>query len=98
MVDRETEYQLVKLNDAYCRCLDEDKIEEWPNFFVEDGVYAIHPRENVDNGLEGYWMYCESKKMIRDRVTTLRNTSIKMPAHTSRFPGGGASCVGAVVV
>ena len=55
----ETEWKINGLNQQYARCLDEGRYEEWPTFFVEDAMYAIHSRENADAGLEGYIMYCD---------------------------------------
>lgn len=76
MVDFETEQKIVKFNYEYIQCIDEDRLEEWPDFFIEDGQYIIHPRENADAGLEGYWMYCENKPMLRDRILALREANI----------------------
>jgi anthranilate 1,2-dioxygenase small subunit len=75
-VDFELEHRLVKLNYQYVQCIDEDRLEEWPGFFVEDCNYIIHPRENLDAGLEGYWIYCESNAMLRDRIHALRDANV----------------------
>jgi anthranilate 1,2-dioxygenase small subunit len=76
MIDIETELQLARLNNLYVQCIDEDRLEEWPGFFVEDAKYIIFPRENLDAGLEGYWMYCGSGAMMRDRIKALRQVNI----------------------
>jgi anthranilate 1,2-dioxygenase small subunit len=70
------ERAVVRLNHAYARCLDEDQLEGWPAFFTSDCVYAIHPRENFDAGLDGYWLYLDSQAMLRDRVTSLRKANV----------------------
>jgi anthranilate 1,2-dioxygenase small subunit len=75
-VDAEVERTVVRLNHAYARCLDEDRLEEWPAFFTADCVYAMHPRENLDAGLEAYWLYFDSQAMLRDRVTSLRKANV----------------------
>ncbi len=73
----ETELRISRLNREYGRCLDETRFGEWPGFFEgEDAVYIIHPRENADAGLEGYWMYCANKPMIRDRILALQNANL----------------------
>jgi anthranilate 1,2-dioxygenase small subunit len=64
------------LNNRYAECLDDDRIEEWPEHFTQDGIYKIHPRENYVLGLEGYWLYFDSAKMMRDRVLSLREANI----------------------
>lgn len=76
MSDFETEYAAARLNARYVQCIDEDRLEEWPGFFTEDGIYIIHPRENFDAGLEGYWMYCGSGAMMRDRIKALREVNV----------------------
>lgn len=75
-MDIELERTLVMLNYRYVQCIDDDRLEEWPAFFVEDCKYIIHPRENADAGLEGYWMYCESNAMLRDRIRALREANV----------------------
>ena len=76
MTDMETEYRITRLNNEYVQCIDEDRLEEWPGFFVEDSKYVIFPRENYEAGLEGYWMYCASGAMMRDRVKALREVNV----------------------
>lgn len=77
----ETEWKINGLNQQYARCLDEGRYEEWPTFFVEDAMYAIHSRENADAGLEGYIMYCEGGPMLRDRILATE----KVLVHDLRF-------------
>ena len=36
------------LEYRYARLLDEDRLEEWPDLFVERGGYKVIPRENLD--------------------------------------------------
>ena len=75
-VDSATERKIEKMFYLYAKCLDDDRLEEWPSFFIESGRYIIHPRENLDAGLEGYWIYCDHRRMIRDRVLSLREANI----------------------
>jgi anthranilate 1,2-dioxygenase small subunit len=57
--------------------IDEDRLEDWPELFIEDGRYIVDPRENRDLGLDGgYWMYYTSRGMMRDRVTALRHVNV----------------------
>ena len=76
MSEAELERQIVALNYRYARCLDENRLDEWPEFFTEDGRYLIQPRDNLDQGLEGYWLYFENKRMLRDRVVSLKDVNI----------------------
>ena len=43
-VDGPTERKIEKMFYRYAKCLDDDRLEEWPSFFVESGRYIIHPR------------------------------------------------------
>lgn len=76
MIALEIERAVVDLCHRYAQCLDDDRLEEWPNFFVDDGRYLIHPRENFAAGLEGYWLYFDNRKMLRDRVLSLRKANV----------------------
>jgi anthranilate 1,2-dioxygenase small subunit len=68
--------RVTELNYRYARCLDANRIKDWPDFFTDDCRYMIHPRENLEAGLEGYWLYFESKRMLRDRVVSLLDVNI----------------------
>jgi len=74
--EAELEREIVALNYRYARCLDENRLDEWPEFFIEEGRYLIQPRDNLDQGLEGYWLYFENKRMLRDRVVSLKDVNI----------------------
>ena len=76
MSEAEIEREIVALNYRYARCLDENRLDEWPEFFTEEGRYLIQPRDNLDQGLEGYWLYFENKRMLRDRVVSLKDVNI----------------------
>jgi 3-phenylpropionate/cinnamic acid dioxygenase small subunit len=65
----------------YADAIDQDRIEEWPEFFVEHGVYKIVSRENFDRGLPLATMLCESKGMMKDRVNAIRNLSMFAPRY-----------------
>ncbi len=68
----ELESQLARLNQRYVRCLDAKKLDEWPAFFTENGLYRIYPRENLEAGLPASLLYLEGHAMMRDRVLCLR--------------------------
>jgi len=80
--------ELLALQDAYIATLDFDRLESWPDMFVEDCFYEIIPKENVDLGLPAPIVYCDSKGMLRDRVVSLRNANIYQPAIYRHFTSG----------
>lgn len=75
-ISSDLERQVVHLNLRYASCLDENRLSDWPQLFTEDGRYVIHPRENLEQGLEGYWLYLENQRMMRDRVVSLLEVNI----------------------
>ena len=76
---RELRYEVEELYYEYVECLDEEEFERWPEFFVEDCLYKIIPRENFERNLPIALMRCESKGMLKDRVMTVRETSVYAP-------------------
>lgn len=80
-----TSEQLADLNYRYAQCLDANRLKDWPEFFTDDCRYLIHPRENLDAGLEGYWLYFENKGMLRDRVVSLLEVNIYQIHYERRF-------------
>jgi anthranilate 1,2-dioxygenase small subunit len=72
----ELHYYVNKLLSDYVECIDDDRLEEWPDFFVEDCLYQVVSRENADRGLPTSAMYCDSRGMLRDRVVALRHANI----------------------
>jgi salicylate 5-hydroxylase small subunit len=71
--------------DAYYETLDDDRIEEWPNFFVDDCLYRIIPRENYEAGQKTCLMHGDSKGMLTDRVRAIRSTQVYAPRYCRRF-------------
>src|SRR5216684_2070317 len=49
---RDLRLELEELYAAYTACLDEERFEEWPEFFVEQCLYKIVPRENFERSEE----------------------------------------------
>lgn len=63
----------------YVMTLDEDRLESWPDFFVEDGQYRVLSRENVALKLPAPLMYYYSRGMMKDRVRALREALTYQP-------------------
>jgi 3-phenylpropionate/cinnamic acid dioxygenase small subunit len=68
--------RLSQLNAEYARAIDDDRLEDWPGFFVDDCVYKITSAENHRRGLPVGIVYADSSGMLRDRVTALREANI----------------------
>jgi 3-phenylpropionate/cinnamic acid dioxygenase small subunit len=63
----------------YVHAIDDDRLEEWPEFFVENGRYRITTAENFERALPISIVYADSRAMLRDRVTALRHANIYEP-------------------
>ena len=71
--------ELEALYTDYAHCLDNDALEEWPDFFVEDCYYRITSAENFEAGLPLGLVYLTSRAMLVDRVMALRKANIYEP-------------------
>jgi 3-phenylpropionate/cinnamic acid dioxygenase small subunit len=71
--------EIENLHARYAHALDDDRLEDWPNFFTERGVYRIATAENEARGLPLPVVYCEGRAMLRDRVQSLRHANIYEP-------------------
>ncbi len=61
---------------AYADCIDDDRLEEWPDFFVENCRYLITDRESHAAGLRHGIIYAASRGMLTDRVMAMRRANI----------------------
>ena len=85
MSRRDLRLELEELYAEYVACLDEERLEEWPEFFTDDAVYRIMPRENFERGLPIATLHCESKGYLKDRVVAIRQTSVYAPRYVRRL-------------
>lgn len=67
---------MIALNAAYARCIDEDQLESWPDFFLERCLYKITTAENMRQGMPAGLVYADTRRMLQDRVTALREANI----------------------
>ena len=87
MPDEAVRLGIHELIAAYCDCIDDDRLEEWPDFFVDDCRYLITDRESHRAGYKHGVIYCASKGMLADRVTSLRRV-LMFEAHRYRHVVG----------
>jgi 3-phenylpropionate/cinnamic acid dioxygenase small subunit len=71
--------RLADLYCAYADVLDEGALERWPDFFTEECLYKVIPRENFEQELPIALIFCESRNMLVDRVVALRETALYVP-------------------
>ncbi|HZF18222.1 MAG TPA: aromatic-ring-hydroxylating dioxygenase subunit beta [Burkholderiales bacterium] len=84
----ELRLELEDLYASYAASLDEERFEEWPEFFTDPCLYKIVPRENFERGLPLATWLCESKGYLADRVTAIRKTAVYAPRYVRRMVSG----------
>jgi len=68
--------RVSQLNAEYARAIDDDRLESWPDFFADPCVYKITSADNYRRGLPAGIVYADSRGMLKDRVTALREANI----------------------
>jgi len=68
--------KVANLNARYAAAIDDNKLEDWPDFFVADGCYRVTTAENFEKGLPLALIYATSRAMLRDRVRSLRDANV----------------------
>jgi anthranilate 1,2-dioxygenase small subunit len=85
----ELKLKVEDLNARYAQAIDDDKLEAWPDFFIEQGCYRVTTAENFERGLPLGMIYATSRAMLRDRVRSLRDANV-YEAHRYRHLIGPA--------
>jgi len=71
----------------YGMALDEDRLEDWVELFVEDCDYRVVTRENVEQDLPNVLIWCDNKNMLRDRVESYRQVNLYNPHYDRHVIG-----------
>lgn len=61
---------------AYARCIDNGDLDAWPEFFADECVYKITTADNHGQGLEAGVVFANSRAMLVDRITSLREANV----------------------
>lgn len=72
----ELQLRIQDLNARYVQAIDDDRLEAWPDFFLDDGRYLVTTAENHARGLPLGMIYATSRAMLRDRVRSLRDANV----------------------
>lgn len=75
--------RIGQMQAAYARCIDNGDLDAWPDFFVEQCIYKITTADNHSQGLEAGVVFANSRAMLVDRVTSLREANV-YERHTYR--------------
>ena len=68
--------RLVELYAEYARAIDDDRLEDWPEFFLDPCLYKITTADNERQGYEAGVVFADSRAMLEDRVTALRLANV----------------------
>lgn len=79
--------QLTRLYSDYAAALDAGEWEKWPDFFIEDCVYKVLPRENYERGFPLATMAFESRGMLKDRIYGATETIFHDPYYQRHVVG-----------
>jgi len=82
------QYEVERLHARYAQALDADRLEDWPNFFTENGRYRIATAENEERALPLPVLSAEGRAMMRDRVQSLRHANIYEPQRYRHLVSG----------
>lgn len=78
---------LQQLYADYAAALDAGQWDQWPDFFTDDCLYRLQPRENHERGLPLATLSFDSKGMLRDRVYGIRETLFHDPYYQRHLIG-----------
>ncbi|WP_295553664.1 nuclear transport factor 2 family protein [Limnohabitans sp. Rim8] len=67
---------IMAFHSAYAQSIDSDQLESWPDFFTADALYRITHIENEQENLPAGIVWADSRAMLEDRVTALREANI----------------------
>jgi salicylate 5-hydroxylase small subunit len=87
MVNFETHLALTQLYADYALAVDSGQWDLWPEFFTEQCVYKLIPRENHERGFPLCTLSFNSKGMLKDRVYGIQETLYHDPYYQRHVVG-----------
>jgi salicylate 5-hydroxylase small subunit len=87
MVDVQTWFGIQQLYADYASAVDSGDWDLWPEFFTEQGVYKLQPRENFERGFPLCTLSLTSKGMLKDRVYGIQETLYHDPYYQRHVVG-----------
>jgi salicylate 5-hydroxylase small subunit len=87
MVDMQTWFGIQQLYADYASAVDSGKWNLWPDFFTEQCLYKLQPRENYERGFPLATLTLTSKGMLKDRVYGISETIFHDPYYQRHVVG-----------
>ena len=78
---------LTQLYADYASAVDSGHWDLWPEFFTDDGIYRLQPRENHERGFPLATLAFTSKGMLKDRVYGIKETLFHDPYYQRHVVG-----------
>jgi salicylate 5-hydroxylase small subunit len=78
---------LTHLYAEYAAAVDSGNWDTWPDFFTDDCVYRLQPRENFERGFPLATLSFTSKGMLKDRVYAVKETLFHDPYYQRHVVG-----------
>jgi salicylate 5-hydroxylase small subunit len=78
---------LTQLYADYASAVDSGHWDLWPEFFTDDCVYRLQPRENHERGFPLATLSFTSKGMLKDRVYGIQDTLFHDPYYQRHVVG-----------
>jgi anthranilate 1,2-dioxygenase small subunit len=83
--DMRLHFAIEQMMARYAHCLDDDRLEDWPKFFAETCLYKITSAENRRRNLPVGLFFANTRGMLEDRVSALREANIYEPQRYRHF-------------
>ena len=87
MVELQTWFGINQLYADYASAVDSGQWALWPEFFTDQCVYKLQPRENFERGLPLATLFLTSKAMLKDRVYGITDTIYHDPYYQRHVVG-----------
>jgi len=71
--------RITRLMTDCSAAIDNDVLEQWPEFFVEDCLYSVISRSNYEAGRRAGFIWCDNRNMLVDRIRSLRSANVYQP-------------------
>ena len=79
---------LTQLYADYASAVDSGDWDLWPEFFTDDCIYRLQPRENHERGFPLATLSFSSKGMLKDRVYGITQTLFHQPYYQRHLVSG----------
>lgn len=68
--------EIAALNGSCAAVLDSGRLEAWPGFFLDRCLYKVTTADNFEKGYQAGLIYANSRAMLEDRISALREANI----------------------